>query len=101
MATASTRGVNGCDSVFRKIKTKIVTTKNITIRIIQEAWDWTLWDWKKFRSLDNYWDIRDDYVRRSNKLLQKKDYSRHNELDNNFQLWKLKKMIKFNKNYKK
>ena len=78
-----------------------MTTKNITIRIIQEAWDWTLWDWKKFRSLDNYWDIRDDYVRRSNKLLQKKDYSRHNELENNFQLWKLKKMIKFNKNYKK
>ena len=96
MATASTRGVNGCDSVFRKIKTKIVTTKNITIRIIQEAWDWTLWDWKKFRSLDNYWDIRDDYVRRSNKLLQEKDYFRRDKLENDFKLWKLKRMIKYN-----
>jgi len=75
-----------------------MTTKNIVIRIIQEAWDWTLWDWKKFRSLDNYWDIRDDYVRRSNRLLQKKDYSKHDKLENDFKLWKLKKMIKYNKN---
>jgi len=75
-----------------------MTTKNIVKRIIKEAWDWTLWDWKKFRSLDNYWDIRDDYVRRLNKLERKEDYFLHDKLENEFKLWKLKKMIKFNKN---
>ena len=75
-----------------------MTTKNIVKRIIKEAWDWTLWDWQKFRSLDNYWDIRDDYVRRLNKLERKEDYFLHDKLENEFKLWKLKKMIKFNKN---
>ena len=73
-----------------------MTTKNISQRIIHEAKDWTLWDWKKFRSLDDYWDINDDYVFRLNKLLQEKDYFRRDKLENEFKLWKLKRMIKYN-----
>ena len=73
-----------------------MNTKNISQRIIHEAKGWTLWDWKKFRCLDGYWDINDDYVFRLNKLSQEKDYFRRDRLENEFKLWKLKRMIKYN-----
>ena len=75
-----------------------MSTKDIVKRIIYEGRNWTLYDWKEFRYLDGYWSIRDDYVRRLNNVEQKKDWTTYNALERDFKIWKLKGMIKFNKN---
>jgi|14BtaG_2_1085337.scaffolds.fasta_scaffold162614_2 hypothetical protein len=75
-----------------------MSTKDIVKRIIYEGRNWTLYDWKAFRCLDEYWSIRDDYVRRLNSLEQKKDWITYNALERDFKIWKLKGMVKFNKN---
>jgi hypothetical protein len=56
--------------------------ERLTKRIISEARNWTLWDWKIFRAKNDYWFKRDESVQQKNEL--------------GFKRWKLTKMKEYN-----
>ena len=56
--------------------------ERLTKRVISEARNWTLWDWKIFRAKNDYWFKRDESVQQKNEL--------------GFKRWKLTKMKEYN-----
>ena len=78
-----------------KIKQLEKTNHRLTKHIITNTSDWDLYQWKLFRSLNNYWDIRDNYTIELNRNL--KNRRKYLILDIKFKEWKLKEINKFNK----
>lgn len=72
-----------------------MNTEQAIKEIIKETIHWTLYDWKDFRRNYNYWDINDDYLKKLNSL--KINANEYKMLMNEYKNWKLRCVIKYNK----